>query len=243
MGNFPAFADYVLAVVFGIVMPFVSGFRSKTAFAELQTAFDSSTKKKFYLGNSFFLFMVAAIIIAVWAFYRRPLAELGLVPAHPVANHAYWWLIGLFILLYLLELVHSLLSPQEMRDTKNQLAETPFMPTRWQEIPAYLVMCSAAGICEELIFRGYMITFFRYVLAGLPGVSAWAIVVPAAIFGIAHYYQGAKAVFKILVLSVLFGMIFWHSGSLYAVMILHFSVDFIGGITTILLHREVSDDK
>jgi membrane protease YdiL (CAAX protease family) len=61
---------------------------------------------------------------------------------------------------------------------------------------------------------------------------------PAVSFSIAHIYQGTKAVLKILLLAVFFGLIFRLSGSLLVVMLLHFLVDAGGGIFTVAYFKE-----
>ena len=236
MDNFPAFADFILVLLFGIVLPFVSGIRSAAVFKEMPHAFDSLTKRRFYLGNSFFLFLVAAIVLVVWLLYKRPFSQLGFASPADIGKKIPWWMIALFIALYAMDILHSIFDKEEKEKTINSLEDqTPFMPSHFKDLPAYTVMCISAGVFEEIVFRGYMINFFRYLFEGVPASSAWAVVTPAIIFSIAHYYQGTKAVFKILVLSLLFGMIFWHSGSLYAVIVLHFFVDFISGLLSIYL--------
>ncbi len=241
MDNFPAFADYVLVLLFGILLPFVSGIRSAAVFKEMTMAFDTATKRKFYLGNSFFLFIMALIIIIVWQLYQRPFTELGFISPINAGRSTPWWMIFLFIGLYAMDIIYSITDKTQLTKTKEQLEEqTPFMPTQLKDLPAYIIMCVSAGVFEEIVFRGYLIGFFKTIFAGIPAAAAWAVLTPALIFSIAHYYQGTRAVFKILVLSLLFGMIFWHSGSLWGVMIIHFFVDLIGGLLSVYLS---SDNK
>lgn len=238
MENFPAFIDFILVLIFGIILPFVSGVRSASVFKEMKVEFDAATKRRFYLGNSFLLFIVAAVIMIVWGLYQRPFTELGFTTPAAIGKSVQWWMIGLFVLLYAMDMIHSVTDHNELEKTKDRLEEqTPFMPSKWKDLPAYIIMCISAGVFEEIVFRGYLITFCRYFFNGIPAAAAWAVITPALVFSVAHYYQGAKAVFKILVLSLLFGMIFWHSGSLIAVIILHFLVDLVSGLLTIYIAK------
>jgi uncharacterized protein len=237
--NFPAITDYILVLIFGVVLPFVSGVRSAEAFRKMPFAFDAATRRRFYLGNSLFLGMIAAVIVFVWWLYNRPFADLGFIIPAAAGKSIQWWMIALFGFLYAMDIIHSIANKDEREKTITQLEDqTPFMPSSWKDMPAYTVMCMSAGIFEEIVFRGYMVTFFRHLFDGAPGSAAWAVVTPALVFSLAHYYQGPTAVFKILVLSLLFGMIFWHSSSLYAVIVLHFLVDFIGGVLSIYLDKK-----
>lgn len=238
MENFPSLADYILAILFGVILPFVSGLRSREVFKEIGIYFDSRIKKRFYLGNSFFLALMAITVLSAWYFFGRPFSVLGFATAEENGKSYPWWLIILLILLYVMDILHSLLSPDELQQTKEQLeTQTPFMPTLWKEMPAYFLMCVSAGICEEIVFRGFLVNFFKSVFTGFPSPAAWALITPSLIFAVAHYYQGIKAVFKILVLSMLFGLIFWITGSLYIVMLLHFLIDLFSGILSVRLAK------
>lgn len=59
---------------------------------------------------------------------------------------------------------------------------------------------------------------------------AWfAVVLPAILFGIVHYYQGWKAMLKIVLMALIFGLIFMWTGNLWWLILLHTLVDLIGG--------------
>ncbi len=240
MENFPSLVDFILAILFGVLLPIVSGLRSREVFKEIGSYFDSRAKKRFYIGNSFFLAIMAMVVLAAWYFFGRPFDVLGFATPEENGKTYPWWLIILFIMLYLMDVLHSVLNPHELQETKDQLeTQTPFMPTLWREMPAYFLMCVSAGVCEEIVFRGFLVNFFKSIFNGFPAQAAWTLITPSLIFAAAHYYQGAKAVFKILVLSMLFGLIFWMTGSLYIVMLLHFLVDFFSGILSVkLANRE-----
>ena len=50
-----------------------------------------------------------------------------------------------------------------------------------------------AGVCEELVYRGFMIAYFSAAL----GVSFWvAAVLSSVAFGIAHFYQGPAGILR-----------------------------------------------
>src|SRR5260370_1270632 len=70
--------------------------------------------------------------------------------------------------------------------------------------PALINMPSAtAGICEEIIFRGY---FQRQFSAWTGNVSA-GVLLSAAAFGAGHIYQGWRSAIIILVYGLLFGIL------------------------------------
>lgn len=231
MESFPTWADYLLAIVFGIILPISSGLRSAAAFKRKQLQFNGPLRRKFYLGNSFFLFLIAAVVLLVWLLYRRPIENLGFRMPGSDFHSTTLILSGLFLFLYMAD---SLQSIWELRNepgsSKDLLEMAPFMPTEKDDLPTYVIMSMSAAVFEEIVFRGFLVTFFTAIFKDIPGATTWALLAPAIIFSIAHYYQGAKAVFKIAVLSFLFGMIYWYSGSLIPVIILHFIVDLVSGL-------------
>jgi membrane protease YdiL (CAAX protease family) len=78
-----------------------------------------------------------------------------------------------------------------------------------------------------------MVTYF---LPGFPGSFPWmALLFPALLFSLAHYYQGWHAVIKIYILSVLLAGIYLASGSLWIGMGIHFLIDLTGGILAVAL--------
>lgn len=84
----------------------------------------------------------------------------------------------------------------------------------------------AAGIAEELTFRGYLLRQFRAMTG-----SAWlSVVLQAAVFSIAHGYEGLAACVNIAAFGILFGIIAIRTGNLRACMIAHAWTDIAAGL-------------
>ena len=180
---------------------------------------------------------MGVVVIAVWLLFKRPLAEIGLT--QPTNFQAWWWLVVAFGLVYSLDSVLTLSSKKGV-DTAidNWKKRTPFLPTKNEELPEYFLLCFSAGVFEEIVYRGYLVNYCWYLFDGNNYQQLLSVFLPAAVFSIAHFYQGGKAVIKIFVLAVFFGYLFIFSGSLLMVMILHFLVDAIGGLLTIKYMKE-----
>lgn len=98
------------------------------------------------------------------------------------------------------------------------------MPRSEQEHRWFRALSITAGICEELVFRGFLIWYLAH------GMPPWvAAVVSAGAFGLAHFYQGAAGVLKTGVTGLVMGLLFVGTGSLLWPMLLHASVDLQGG--------------
>lgn len=234
MSASPTWVDYILIFIFGFLLPIGTGLRSAALFKSSTLHFNSYSRRRFYLGNSLSLFLMAAVIMVVWLLYGRPMEELGFRLPFNEFHSVTYLLSGLFVFIFLAD---SLYSSWEMNSSKENLKEfkrhAPFMPTEKDDLPTYLIMCMSAAVFEEIVFRGYLITVVQKLFHSFPAADTMALLIPAILFSIAHYYQGLAAVFKIAVLSFLFGMIYWYSGSLIPVILLHFLVDLMSGLVCV----------
>jgi len=148
-------------------------------------------------------------------------------------------MVAALIILYLADTFLSVSSKKKLNESiETWKKRTPFVPTQKKELPFYFLLCVSAAVWEEIIYRGYLVSYGLYAFSAWPGKDFLAVMLPAVSFSIAHIYQGTKAVLKILLLAVFFGLIFRLSGSLLVVMLLHFMVDAAGGIFTVAFFKE-----
>ncbi len=109
--------------------------------------------------------------------------------------------------------------------TPNQAIRN-LLPQGGFEVALYLLLSLTAGICEEIIFRGYLQKQF----VALTRSAAAALVLQGIVFGIAHGYQGPKYMFIIAVYGCLFGLLAQWRQSLRPGINAHFLQDGIFGI-------------
>ncbi|MGC2110737.1 MAG: CPBP family intramembrane glutamic endopeptidase [Candidatus Korobacteraceae bacterium] len=101
-----------------------------------------------------------------------------------------------------------------------------FLPRRADEILLWVGVSISAGICEEVVFRGY----FQRQFAAFTGSRWIALFLQAALFGISHGYQGLEACVKIAIFGALYGLLALWRGSLRPGMIAHSGSDILSGI-------------
>jgi CAAX protease family protein len=101
-----------------------------------------------------------------------------------------------------------------------------FLPQRALEILLWIGVSMSAGVCEELVFRGYFQRQFHAWTHSL--WMAW--VLQALLFGISHGYQGIDACVRIAVYGALFGLLALWRGSLRPGMMTHAGSDILSGI-------------
>lgn len=224
----PTFTDHILVILLGLVLPFFSGVRGSEQLENIH--FSESTRRRFYLSNSLVLWIITAIVMGIWYWNDRSFTLMGF--KYPEPGWIATALTVLMAILYVVDVVHSLMSENELRKTHEQWESTvPFLPERYRELPAYTIMCITAGVCEEILYRGFLVNYFIDPMKdGFPWMAA---IFPSVLFSIAHFYQGYKAMFKIFLLSLLFGLIFILSKSLLFVVVIHFLIDLTGGVLAI----------
>jgi membrane protease YdiL (CAAX protease family) len=93
------------------------------------------------------------------------------------------------------------------------------------EMAAFALLCVTAGVCEELLYRGWLVN----VLWAASG-SVWvAVVAGAAIFGIGHAYQGLKGILRTAFVGLQLAVLFVFVGNLIPGQVLHAAVDLLAG--------------
>jgi len=230
MLNFPHWTDHLLAFLYCIVIPGYAAWQ-KTKSQSVQF-FTSEQKKRIYVSGSFSLMMLALPVFLFWIVFKRPFFDLGFTA--PINWQNWWWLVAIFIIIYSSDVVITSSSRKNFAKTIDEWKKrTPFLPTKNKELPEYFLLCISAGVFEEIIYRGFLITYCQYLFIASAWQTELSILLPAFVFSVAHFYQGAKAVLKIFILAIFFGYIYVYSGSLAIVMLLHFLVDAVGGLLTI----------
>jgi len=105
------------------------------------------------------------------------------------------------------------------------------VPSHAAEIISWFVVCIAAGICEEIVFRGYFLLQFQ----AMTGSVAAAVALQAIVFGFAHSYKGWRQVLTITVLGVLYGLLVVWRKNLRSSMMAHAISDMYEGYLKLLL--------
>lgn len=235
----PFIIDHIIFILFGLLLPANSMLRAKQQLQAIED-WDTPMKVAVYRGNSLFLWFIALVVIIAWMLTGRPLALLGFQP--PVAGSFPTIAIisAVFLGAYIIDVGTDLMNPKAIEKARKHLYKyTPFIPANAYEMKQFLLVAVTAGICEEIIFRGFFITYFLGIFGDNIQGQAIALIVPTIIFALAHYYQGWKAVAKIAVLSLAFGFIFLISRSLWIPMILHILVDWWSGLAgKYIINRE-----
>ncbi len=88
----------------------------------------------------------------------------------------------------------------------------------------WVAVSATAGFCEEIGFRGYLMTRLRLI----GKTNSWVVptVVSALAFGLCHAYQGLPGIILITVYGLMFSLLYLRTGRLWPCILAHFFQDF-----------------
>ena len=220
----PHFFDHLIIFVLGIVFPTRALSNGPDVLNKMKP--DTKTKIAIYYGNSMVMWGITALVVLIWGLSGRNMSQLGLGYPPGISSMAFWIILA-FVVLYLFDFFAELRNKGESEDTDT--ATIAFLPVNRQEYLHYIVMAFSAGVTEEILFRSYFINYMISMAGNSALGVALAISVPAVIFGVVHLYQGWKAVIKIMAMAIFFGLIYLQLQNIWALIVLHFVVDLVGG--------------
>jgi membrane protease YdiL (CAAX protease family) len=96
------------------------------------------------------------------------------------------------------------------------------LPSNPRERFLFAAVAISAGVCEEVVFRGWLLCTLHNDLA-LNGTTL--VLAAAACFGLAHFYQGATGMIVTALAGILFTFLYVQSGSLLLPILLHILID------------------
>jgi len=93
--------------------------------------------------------------------------------------------------------------------------------TRREKLWAVLVVAPTAALCEEFLYRGYLMAE----LSRWSHSASWAWAASSVAFGLAHSYQGISGMLRAAALGALLAYPVLHLGTLFPSIAAHFVVD------------------
>ncbi len=204
-----------------------------------QSKIDPGRARMFFMSTSMIMvWTLVAAIGVLWLFEARSWGALRLVMPH---GWRLWGSMGLVLLLVLaLAIAYARTVTRITRRKRQKPVERvnpnaiELYPHTPYELGMWLALSLSAGICEELVFRGYFLWVFQPMF-GLWGAAAFSVVT----FGLAHAYRGVKGILGAGTVGLLLTSVVLISGSLWPAIALHALADFGGGLVAWLALRQV----
>jgi uncharacterized protein len=159
--------------------------------------------------------------LALWFIHGKKMraAEFGLNTQSPVSAFAVFLIVGL-VGTVIDQNAYQLIEKLPGYPSLGAMPEIKSPVWNWVDLTFGLLM---VGICEELIFRGFLYTFIsRYTK------NSYAIVLLSSVaFGIIHWSLGLHAVLVTTIIGAVFMIAYLRTRSLPAIMLAHFAINFI----------------
>jgi len=219
------FADHLLAFILVVIGPLRSGTvgirRLRRADAESLPA----VRRGVYHTAVLLQWGLAAAVLVLWLATRRGPAALGLEPRLTAGLAGV--LAGALVVAAVLlrQRSHALRDPAALAEIRDRMRPLERMlPHGRGEWTPFVRLSLTAGVCEELLYRGFLTWYFSHVLGW------WAAAGVAAVaFGLAHAYQGVRGVALTTLVGAFLAAIYAVSGSIYLGMLLHALMDLHSG--------------
>lgn len=184
---------------------------------------EEDVRLHFYRAAIFSQWLLAAYLLAIWI--RRPWHWLLLAASSPLRLGLGFAVAVAIAALLRAQRVRALRSQSALDRARRQLQyAAPLLPRTAVENRLFHAVSITAGICEELLFRG----FLYWYLAVWTGPWA-AVLLSSLIFGMGHIYLGVAHVPKATLAGLFFACVALASGALWPAMIIHAALDWNSG--------------
>jgi len=188
-------------------------------------------KGKRYYRTMAWMWGPAIVVIIISLIGGISLADLGLRAIS--FNYNIWFtfiilaICGLMLVFSLRTLILSLVSKKFREKMRDEVASDDvardILPRTKKEKCQYVLLSFSSGICEELVYRGFMAFLLQAVFPEIP--IFLIILIPSVLFGIGHLYQGWQGVIQTGVVGAILMCLFLATNSLFPVMALHFMIN------------------
>lgn len=227
--------DYTLLAFLTLLFP-VMGWGSYQRMQKRLAAGVEDVRIKSYRGTMLLEWGLLGTVLFIWLRAGRAPEALGFAPAV-----GWGFGIGLAATLVALAILawQAVSYPDSKLEDKEKLRGQlellrDFLPNDRRELRSFYFLSIAAGICEEVVYRGFLI----WLLAALGG-TWFAVLGSSAIFALGHSYQGFHGMSRVFLVGLAMAALYLGSGSLWAPILLHAVGDMLQGW---LAYRVVTDD-
>jgi membrane protease YdiL (CAAX protease family) len=228
-----ALSDWLLLATIVLVVPVYSYFSRR----RLETIADAH-RRSLYLRSMAALWMLALVTLYAWWRHDRPFDALGfqLLPGIVTTSAEIVCVMAAIAIVLRLRTLAAW-SPEKRAALRGRIGGAALVVPRTKgELALFLGLALTAGICEELLYRGFLFA------VAAPFVTVYgAVAASAIVFGLGHAYQGVRRMALVAAVGLFLGAFYFLTGSIVFPMVLHVLIDINGGVSGYLLLR--SDAK
>lgn len=232
----PGFSDHALAVVITVGMPAYALFVWHRRLLRAVPANRHRVRMETYRNGILIPWAVTLLTLIHWGRSGRPWPDLGvgletglgfwtgLALAGAVFAFASWQRLSL----------HE--EPRAEEEVAHQIGNLePLLPRTPGEMRWFLGVSLTAGVCEELLFRGFLLWYLSELVA-----TGAAVVLASLLFGMAHAYQGTRGILQTGGVGLVLAGVVLLTGSVWVSIAIHAFIDVNSGLLAynVLRRRE-----
>jgi uncharacterized protein len=228
--------DHLFGLCLILLLPLIGAWKFRRLKARL-AAGEEDARNRSYRAVIVEEVALAGIVVALWLGLDRSWGQLA--PAVPVdwawLPWAGWGIAVAGSVLLVVQAVALARDETAVAEARRQMEPiADFLPHTAGELRSFRVVSVAAGVGEEVVFRGFALAWLTALAAGGAGLGeglalAVGVLGSSLIFGLAHAYQGLSGVLKTGTVGMLLAGVAVATGGLLAPMVLHTVVDLTSG--------------
>ena len=221
----PGPIDLAVVAVFAVAWPLLEYFHTWPRHVRAVDAGDPNARTRAYQRMLLEQWSLTALVVWVMLRAGRELSVLWLTPP---TGWQLWLGTGLslgYVVLIYVQARALFARPEAVARVRASLKPLrALVPHTPREYAWFRPLAVTAGICEEFLFRGYLVWVLKAWLGLWP-----AAITSMVIFGLGHSYQGRAHAPRAFGAGVGLGLLALATGSLLPGMLLHAVIDLAGG--------------
>jgi len=227
--------DHILFVVICLASPLIDWLWLYPRLRRATSAGVAGAREHGYFLTMLTAWGLTACVIALWFAFGRPFDYLRLGIGNLLRTAIGLALAAVYVVFAWMQRRAVLRQPDAAELVRRQLGRADaLMPHTPREYRLFQMVAITAGICEELLYRGFVIWY----------LAIWTSLIPAAVissivFGFAHIYIGIPHVIRTMIVGGVMAALVLATGSLWPAIILHVAIDlFSGDLVYHVLHTK-----
>ncbi len=219
--------DHIFVSILFIVVPVLS-VKDVRSFKSQLNAGKPNARLFFYRSTIAWSWGLTLAVAALWLWYKRSILQLGFGLE---INKGFW--AGFVIVVVacgvmIMQVIALRRDPEKLRAVAKRLESAQeLLPRTKREAREFVAVSITAGICEEIIYRGYLMVYLSSAIA-IGGMWPAALLSSLA-FGLGHAYQGPMGMLKTGLVGLAMAGLYLSTGSIWLPIVLHVAMDLAAG--------------
>jgi membrane protease YdiL (CAAX protease family) len=220
----PNAIDHALALVLVVVAPPYAAWSFRRLRGRIARG-GGAARRAAYRGTMVTQWTLTIALLAHWRFAARPFSDLALMPPSGWGAAVAILLLATLVGIFLFQQAHADDSAlQEAIRSKLAPVES-ILPHDDDDERRFMGVAITAGVCEEVLYRGFLTWYAVQFLPTFVAVPAVALA-----FGLAHSYQGVRGIVTTTIVGLVMAGFAALAASLWVAMAVHALVDLNSGL-------------